>query len=231
MDKSMSVSLSQPHESAVSVSDFPRLSPELAAERQNIPTVYLDADLAESAALIQGAGWQARVFVSLAVFVQPSDQTSPSCLLVDLSSSGSEKLASHEDFAVAHPEMPVICIAGEIRLEAVVRIMKAGIFHILTKAVAKDMLLGVIESALQQSEKALKRDGEIRDLRSRYTSLSDRERQVMGLIVAGLLNKQVGYELGISEITVKAHRGSLMRKMQATSFASLVKMSTILGAQ
>lgn len=121
--------------------------------------------------------------------------------------------------------MPIIFITGHGDIPMTVRAMKAGAIEFLTKPFSDEALLNAIRQALQRSRLALSHEAEIRELRNCYTLLTPRERQVMALVVSGLLNKQIGGELGISEITVKAHRGQVMQKMKADSLASLVKMA------
>jgi len=125
--------------------------------------------------------------------------------------------------------MPIIFITGQEDVARTVRAMKAGAVEFLVKPVSGAVLLGAIESALQRSRTALENEIQLEELRARYASLSTREREVMARVVSGLLNKQVGSELGISEITVKAHRGSVMRKMAADSLPELVMISARLG--
>jgi FixJ family two-component response regulator len=192
-------------------------------------TVYFgDADVTASAGLIQTNGWEARMLDSLEVLFDGSGAPIPSCLVLDVSRCSPGNLSFHRRLVALRPEMPIICTAGNVDVGLVITIMKVGVFDVLTKPIAVDLLLDSIRRALQHSDAVLKERCEIRRLEDRYASLSSRERQVMALIVSGLLNKQVGGELGISEITVKAHRGRLMRKMQARSFASLVKMAAAL---
>ena len=127
--------------------------------------------------------------------------------------------------------MPIIFITGFGDVPMTVRAMKAGAVEFLTKPFSDDVLLDAIQQAIERSQSALDHEADMRDLRDRHASLSRREREVMALVVAGLLNKQIGGELGISEITVKAHRGQVMRKMQASSLADLVTMSAKLNAR
>ncbi len=131
--------------------------------------------------------------------------------------------------AADRTDMPIIFITGYGDVPMTVRAMKAGAVEFLTKPFGDDVLLSAIRHAIERSHAALRHEAEIRALRDRYASLSRREREVMALVVSGLLNKQVGGELGISEITVKAHRGKMMRKMKADSLADLVTMAARLG--
>jgi FixJ family two-component response regulator len=142
---------------------------------------------------------------------------------------GLNGLELQKQVAVDRPDMPIIFITGYGDVPTTVRAMKAGAVEFLTKPFSDETLLGAIEHALEQSQAALSHEAEIRALRDRYATLSRREREVMILVVSGLLNKQVGGELGISEITVKAHRGKVMEKMQARSFAELVNLGAKLG--
>jgi FixJ family two-component response regulator len=131
--------------------------------------------------------------------------------------------------AVERTDMPIIFIMGYSDVPVTVQAMKAGAVEFLTKPFADHVLLSAIRHAIERSRITLDREAELQAVRSRYASFTRRERQVMALVVSGLLNKQVGGELGISEITVKAHRGQVMRKMKAESLADLVKMATRAG--
>jgi FixJ family two-component response regulator len=131
--------------------------------------------------------------------------------------------------AVEHPDVPIIFITGHGDVPKTVQAMKAGAVEFLTKPFNDDVLLSAVRQALERSRAALGQRAEINELQERYSSLSPREREVMALVVSGLLNKQVGGELGISEVTVKAHRGKVMQKMKADSLASLVKMAAKVG--
>ena len=153
----------------------------------------------------------------------------PSCLVLDTSYFASMNTSVNGRLAQVCPEVSVICKAEDVDLDLVVKFVKAGAFDVLQTPIADDRMFAAIRGALLRSEAMLEDVEELRRLKERYASLSYREREVMRLLSAGLLNKQVGGELGISEITVKAHRGKVMRKMQAESFARLVRMATSLA--
>jgi len=172
--------------------------------------------------LIRDAGWQPETFGSAPEFLSRPRTLVPSCLVLDLTLPGLSGLDLQKQVAVDRADMPIIFITGYGDIPTTVRAMKAGALEFLTKPFSSDALLGAIRQALERSRIVLDRAAEIRRLRDHYTLLSRREREVMGLVVRGMLNKQVGFELGISEITVKAHRGRMMRKMGANSLADLV---------
>ena len=179
--------------------------------------------------LIRCEGWQPETFASAREFLARPRGLVPSCLVLDVSLPGLSGLDLQKHVAVERPDMPIIFITGYGDVPMTVQAMKAGAVEFLTKPFSDDVLLSGIRQALERSETALGHEAEMRILRDRYASLTGREREVMALVVAGLLNKQVGSDLGISEITVKAHRGRMMQKMKADSLADLVNMAGRLG--
>jgi FixJ family two-component response regulator len=196
---------------------------------QATPVVFVvddDISIRESLELlIRCAGWQPQLFASAQEFLALPRVVAPSCLVLDVSLPGLNGLDLQKRVAGDRPDMPIIFITGHGDVPMTVRAMKAGAVEFLTKPFSDDTLLNAIRNAITRSRNMLGREAEVQALRSCYTSLTSREREVMSLVVSGLLNKQVGDELGISEITVKAHRGRLMRKMNAESLPHLVKMA------
>lgn len=181
--------------------------------------------------LIRSEGWQPKTFASAQEFLDNPRVLIPNCLVLDVSLPGLNGLDLQNLVAGERTDMPIIFITGHGDVPMTVQAMKAGAVEFLTKPFNDDVLLTAIRSALERSRVALSREAEIRVLRDHYASLSQRERQVMALVVAGLLNKQVAGELGISEITVKAHRARVMQKMNAGSLAELVKIAARLRGQ
>jgi FixJ family two-component response regulator len=189
-----------------------------------------DLSVRESLALlIRSVGWTPRTFESAHAFLDRAPAPGPCCLLLDLSMPNIDGLALQERVTQQHPDLPIIFVTGHADVPKTVQAMKAGAIEFLTKPLQDDILVRAITGALERSREALQRDSHLRALRDRYAGLSAREREVMALVVAGLLNKQVGSELGISLPTVKAHRGSVMRKMNARSVPDLVNMCAQLG--
>jgi len=180
--------------------------------------------------LIRSAGWQPEVFATAHEFLARPRVLAPSCLVLDVTLPDLNGLDLQERLAVDRLDMPIIFITGYGSVPMTVKAMKAGAVEFLTKPFNDEVLLGAVRQALERSRTTLNHEAEIQELRERYVSLTPREQQVMALVVSGRLNKQVGGELGISEITVKAHRGQVRQKMKANSLADLVRMAAKLGS-
>ena len=178
--------------------------------------------------LIRNAGWFAELFASGQEFLARPRLTVPCCLLLDVSLPGLSGLELQRQIA-ERTEMPIIFITGHNDVPMTVQAMKAGAVEFLTKPLRRDVLLNAIRGALERSRAALRVDTETQAIKNCYQSLTPREREVMGLVVTGLLNKQIGGELDISETTVKKHRGQVMRKMKSDSLAELVTIAARLG--
>ena len=209
----------------VSGSSYPRS----IGVRSTVFVVGADLSVGQSLEpLIRGAGWQTRTFASAEEFDSIPRMPAPSCLVLEVSPPKLSGLELQRRVA-ERAEMPVILLSCHGEASMIVRAMKAGAFDFFTKPFDTQALMSAIEHALARSDTALRQEAELQVLRERYESLSAREREVMSLVVSGLLNKVVGGELGISEITVKQHRGRVMRKMRAKSLPDLVHMAAKLG--
>jgi FixJ family two-component response regulator len=178
--------------------------------------------------LMRTAGWRPETFASAREFLSRPRSSAPCCLVLDVRLPGLSGLKLQQQLA-ERTEMPIIFITGHGDVPMTVQAMKAGAVEFLTKPINDAVLLKAIGGAIERSRTALRENSTLRLLRDSYASLTPREREVMSLVVSGMLNKQVGGELGISEITVKAHRGQVMRKMKAESLPDLVTMAARLG--
>jgi FixJ family two-component response regulator len=198
-----------------------------------VPVVFIvddDVSVRESLELlVRNEKWKPETFASAQEFLNHPRTAVPSCLVLDLSLPGLNGLELQKRLAAEHIEMQIIFITGYGDVPKSVQAMKAGALEFLTKPLDNDALISAIRKALDRSRLALAQDAEMTELKARYSSLTSREQQVMALVVTGLLNKQVGGELGISEITVKAHRRQAMQKMKADSLATLVKLAAKIG--
>ncbi len=211
-------------------------SPSVARSTETTPTpadvvFVVDDDISVRESLkplLRTAGWQVELFASAKEFLARPRSTVPCCLVLDVTLPGLSGLELQQQLA-ERTEMPIIFITGYGDVPMSVRAMKAGAAEFLPKPFNDEVLLEAVRQAIERSRTALQKQSELAVLRTAYTSLTPREREVMVLVVSGLLNKQVGGELGISEITVKAHRGQVMRKMKADSLPDLVTMAARLG--
>jgi len=206
-------------------------TPQPAQERR--ATVFIvdnDASVRESLQRVsRREGWDVEAFSSAEDLLSQAAVDGPGCLVVAVAPHDQSGLILQRQFARADSCVPIIFITNAGDVAMTVRAMKAGAADVLPRPVADEDLSSAMRGAIQSSEAALRHEASGRTLRSRYESLTPREQQVMGLVISGLLNKQIGGELGISEITVKAHRGQVMRKMAAGSLPDLVRMATRLS--
>jgi FixJ family two-component response regulator len=179
--------------------------------------------------LVRASGWRVEAFASAMEFLARQRPMVPSCLVLDVFLPDFSGLDLQKRVAADRPDTPVIFITGCGDVATTVQAMKAGALEFLLKPFRNDALLEAVRHALERSRRALERAAMMKTFSDSYASLTPREREVMVLVTSGLLNKQVGGELGISEITVKAHRGQVMRKMKADSLPALVNMAAWLG--
>jgi FixJ family two-component response regulator len=204
---------------------------QTAIDQRAANVFIIDGDIVvrqSLAALIEAAGYRSVSFASAEAFLSDRGGTAPCCVILDLTLPGLSGLELQQRLA-DRPYMPVIFSTSHTDVPMAVQAMKAGAVEFLLRPFSDAALLYVIGAAIERSRAALRHHSELQALRECYATLSPREREVMALVVCGRLNKQIGGELGISEITVKAHRGHLMRKMQADSLPDLVTMAMRLG--
>ena len=206
-------------------------APQAPATARDTPVVFVvddDVSVRESLELlILSAGWQPETFASAEDFLERSPMNCPSCLVLDVTLPNLNGLELQRRI-VDRTGMPIIFITGYGDVPTTVKAMKAGAVEFLTKPLADDVLLDAIRQAIERSRTVFASEAELQTQRDLHASLTPREREIMALVVSGLLNKQIAAELGISEITVKAHRGRVMRKMQVVSLADLVRVAAAL---
>ena len=205
----------------------------LTARSRAVPVVYVvdeDTTLHESLEpMVCSEGWELVAFSHAREFLAHPRSSAPSCLILDIALPDISGLDLQRHIAAARPDIPIIFVAGSGNIPMVVQAMKAGAIEFFTKPFDGKDLLNTIRAAIEISRDALSNEAQLCALRERYETLSPREREVMALVVCGRMNKQVGGDLGISEITVKAHRGRAMQKMEAASLPHLVTIAAKLG--
>jgi FixJ family two-component response regulator len=181
--------------------------------------------------LIRSVGLQAEVFASVSEFLAHKRSSATSCLILDIRLPGVSGLEFQSELAKDNAQIPIIFITGHGDIPMTVKAMKAGAVEFLTKPFRDQDLLDAIQVALERARVREEKERAVVELRKKFESLTPREQEVMGWIAGGLLNKQVAAEIGVTEITVKVHRGNVMRKMAAKSFADLVRMAELLGVR
>lgn len=202
---------------------------------QEQPIVFIiddDEGLREGlAALFRSVGLETKLFASAPEFLQAKLPDIPSCLVLDVRLPGLSGLEFQSDLAKAKIRIPIVFMTGHGDISMTVRAMKAGAVEFLTKPFRDQDMLDAVQLAIEQDRKRRENENATRQLKASYDTLTTRERQIMSLIVVGLMNKQIAGEVGLTEVTVKLHRGNLMRKMGAKSVAALVRMADILGVR
>jgi FixJ family two-component response regulator len=216
--------------SLIDATCYPSKRPTMSGQTPIVFVVDDDISVRESLELlITNQGWQPALFESAQEFLARRPTVAPGCLILDVNLPDLNGLDLQRQISGSGSALPVIFVTGYGDIPMTVQAMKAGAVEFLTKPFDESAMIDAIQSALIRSREALERETQIGVLQDRFSSLSKREREVMTLVVKGLMNKQVGGELDISEITVKAHRGRVMQKMQATNFVELVNMAAELG--
>lgn len=203
-------------------------------QSQGNPTVFVvddDADVREGLRmLLESMGLGCKVFGSTKDFLQEQRPDGASCLILDVRLPGSSGLDFQIELANGHIDIPIIFMTGHGDIPMSVKAMKAGAVEFLTKPLREQDLLDAVNVALERDRAKRAQDDRLHELRARFESLSDREREVLSLVTAGLLNKQVAAEIDLSEVTVKVHRHNLMKKLGAKSVPDLVRMADLLNA-
>ena len=202
-------------------------------ETPTAPIVFVIDDdgsiRAAISSLIRSVGLRVEVFASVSEFLAHKRSSTTSCLILDVRLPGVSGLEFQSELAKADAEIPIIFITGHGDIPMTVKAMKAGAVEFLTKPFRDQDLLDAIQVALERARVKEEKDRAVSDLKRNFSTLTPREQEVMAWVAGGLLNKQVAAEIGVTEITVKVHRGSVMRKMAAISFADLVRMADLLG--
>ncbi|MFH0296437.1 response regulator [Bradyrhizobium sp. 31Argb] len=209
----------------------------MSASQSSISTALIcvvddDTDVRNSlSSLLRAVGYSVETFAGPSEFLASDAINSASCLILDIRLGEADGLEFQEELVESDASIPVILISGYGDIPMTVRAMKAGAVNFLPKPFEEEALLAAVEEAVSRDQRRRAEARRDEDIRLRYDSLTPREREVMGLVTAGLMNKQVAWRLSLSEITVKIHRGNMMRKMQAKSLAELVRMADLLGVR